>query len=85
MESNREYIFVFCKDYSEFLQYKKDYPNENCEFIVDENTMRGRNPSKVIRSGRYEERWDYIAIEDQIETMEAIWEQMREKKKKRSR
>ncbi len=72
----RTYIFVFCKDYSEFLQYKKEFPNEKCEFIVDENTMRGRPPSKVVKYGKYEERWDYQAIEEACLIMEEVWEEI---------
>jgi len=78
---NNEKIFVFCLNYSEFIQYREDFPSENCEFIVDENTLRGRGPSKVVRYGRYEERWDYIAIEDSIETAETVWDEIREKSK----
>lgn len=81
MEGTKRHIFVFCLNYSEFLQYKKDYPNEDCEMIVDENTMRGRPPSKIVRYGQYEDRWDYLAIEEACEIMEKVWKQIDEKSK----
>lgn len=79
-KSNRENIFVFCKDWSEFLIYKQEFPNENCEFLTDISTLRGRSLSRVIRYGRYEERWDYQGVEDEIDIAEAIWKIEREEK-----
>jgi len=78
---NREKIFVFCYDYGEFLKYKKEFPSEDAEFIVDINTLRGRPPSRVIRYGRYEERWDFTGIEDSCNIMEKVWDKKREEVK----
>ncbi len=73
--------FVFCRNYSEFLEYKSKFPENSCEYIVDSNTLRGRDLGEIIRFGSYEERWDYIAIEEEIERAEERWEKQLQEKR----
>lgn len=82
--SNKQTIFIFCKDYSEFLQYTREFPpgeGKQYEFITDINTLRGRPPSKVVTHGHPEERWDYIGLLDAIEIEKKVWEGMIKDKK----
>ena len=77
-------VYVFAGNYSEFLEYKNNNKDSDhdFEFIVDGETLRGRGSGKIVRYGSYDQRWDYIAVEDSIEAAEKIWEKQEKEKKK---
>lgn len=68
---SEEIIYIDCKNWQEFLKFKEKFKDANCEFIVDENYLRGRTPGVVKRLGGYKERWNYIAISESISRMES--------------
>lgn len=77
--SVKNITYIFCKDYSEFLQLQKD-DDIQYEYIVDENFLRGRVPGVIVEYGNPEERWNYQPILESIETHKEIWEQEESKK-----
>lgn len=72
-QSNKP-IYVNAGNASEFFQYKRENSDRIVYMIVDDTTLRGKQPGDIVRIGSYDDRWNHIAIEESIERERAIWD-----------
>jgi len=70
----REKLYVHAGTFAEFQRYAKANIDYDCEYIVDDNTLRGKQPGRVIRIDTYQEKWNDQAIEESIQTALEQWE-----------
>lgn len=66
-------VYVFCGNLKEFLQFQSDYPNLKCEYIVDNETIRGRTPGIILRRGTWYGHPFGPLIEQQIDCQRQEW------------
>lgn len=82
---DREKIYVHCKDYSTYLEFKKEHEDRyECEYIVDEYFLRGRWPARIVVTELAELNVMHHPISESVDIHRELWrkdlEQIEEKK-----
>ena len=67
MAKKNKLTYIACSNWGAFLDYKKDHPNLECEYISSVTFLEGRKPADILMLDSLEERWDGIGIQDCIE------------------
>ena len=68
-------VYIFCKNYGEFLEYQKSHPTYKCIYIEDGVTLRGRTPGIILELPEADLNSKAFEIEDSIEIYRPLFEQ----------
>lgn len=66
-------IYVHCRDWSEFVQYRNNHPTRTCVMIDDDVTLRGRTPGVIVHFGAFYAHPLHQAIEESIDRYAEEW------------
>ena len=67
MDKKKRLTYIAASTWPAFLEYQKDHPNLECEYIVSVSFLAGRHPAPIVVLDNMENRWDGIGILDMIE------------------
>ena len=64
-------VTFVASNFQDFLQYKKDNPDVQCEQIIDTKTLESRFPGPIVVMSSIEKAWNYVGIMESIDRFQA--------------